>query len=148
MFVEQRAGGSQGSSNLLVQLVLHRLCDNEQTLFTPSSLVGCQGCCKLSFLPSFGVYGPSVQCSSIVLYIQCNPVYKLDLRLTPGNTSEYTMSQIGCKQVNKPNKPLEVSCCMPRVTRAMYRYAIDCMWCVPQWLCKLSQWAARAAIRH
>ena len=24
-----------------------------QTLFHPFSLVGCQGCCKLSFLPSF-----------------------------------------------------------------------------------------------
>jgi len=52
MFVEQRAGGSQGSSVWLVQLVLHRLCSNEQTLFHPFSLVGCQGCCKLSFLPS------------------------------------------------------------------------------------------------
>ena len=51
MFVEQRAGGSQGSSVWLVQLVLHRLCGNEQTLFHPFSLVGCQGCCKLSFLP-------------------------------------------------------------------------------------------------
>ena len=53
MCVEQRAGGSQGSSVWLVQLVLHRLCSNEQTLFHPFSLVGCQGCCKLSFLPSF-----------------------------------------------------------------------------------------------
>ena len=52
MFVEQRAGGSQGSSVWLVQLVLHRLCSNEQTLFHPFSLVGCQGCCRLSFLPS------------------------------------------------------------------------------------------------
>ena len=51
MCVEQRAGGSQGSSVWLVQLVLHRLCSNEQTLFHPFSLVGCQGCCKLSFLP-------------------------------------------------------------------------------------------------
>ena len=51
MFVEQRAGGSQGSSVWLVQLVLHRLYSNEQTLFHPFSLVGCQGCCKLSFLP-------------------------------------------------------------------------------------------------
>ena len=50
MFVEQRPGGSQGSSVWLVQLVLHRLCSNEQTLFHPFSLVGCQGCCKLSFL--------------------------------------------------------------------------------------------------
>ena len=54
MFVGQRAGGSQGSSVWLVQLVLHRLCSNEQTLFHPFSLVGCQGCCKLSF-PSFPV---------------------------------------------------------------------------------------------
>ena len=46
MFVEQRAGGSQGSSVWLVQLVLQRVCSNEQTLFHPSSLVGCQGCCK------------------------------------------------------------------------------------------------------
>ena len=53
MFVEQRAGGSQGSSVWLVQLVLHRLCSNEQTLFHPFSLVGCQGCCKLSFLLSY-----------------------------------------------------------------------------------------------
>ena len=52
MFVEQRAGGSQGSSVWLVQLVLHSLCSNEQTLFHPFSLVGCQGCYKLSFLPS------------------------------------------------------------------------------------------------
>ena len=52
MFVEQRPGDSQGSSVWLVQLVLHRLCNNEQTLFHPFSLVGCQGCCKLSFLPS------------------------------------------------------------------------------------------------
>ena len=52
MFVEQRAGGSQGSSVWLVQLVLHALCSNKQTLFHPFSLVGCQGCCKLSFLPS------------------------------------------------------------------------------------------------
>ena len=51
MFVEQRAGGSQGSSVWLVQLVLHRLCSNAQTLFHPFSLVGCQGCCKVSFLP-------------------------------------------------------------------------------------------------
>ena len=50
MFVEQRPSGSQGSSVWLVQLVLHRLCSNEQTLFHPFSLVGCQGCCKLSFL--------------------------------------------------------------------------------------------------
>ena len=50
-FVEQRAGGSQGSSVWLVQLVLHRLCSNEQTLLHPFSLAGCQGCCKLSFLP-------------------------------------------------------------------------------------------------
>ena len=50
MFVEQRAGGSQDSSDWLVQLVLHSL--NEETLFHPFSLVGCQGCCKLSFLPS------------------------------------------------------------------------------------------------
>ena len=45
MCVEQRAG-SQGSSVWLVQhklqLVLHRLCSNEQTLFHPFSLVGCQ----------------------------------------------------------------------------------------------------------
>ena len=40
MFVEQRAGGSQGSSIWLVQLVLHRLCSNQQTLFHPFSLVG------------------------------------------------------------------------------------------------------------
>ena len=30
MFVAQRADGSQGSSVWLVQLVLHRLCSNEQ----------------------------------------------------------------------------------------------------------------------
>ena len=53
MFVEQCPGGSQGSSVWLVQLVLHRLCSNEQTLFHPFSLVGCHGCCKLSFLPSY-----------------------------------------------------------------------------------------------
>ena len=52
MYVEQLASGSQGSSVWLVQLVLRRLCSNEQTLFHPFSLVGCQGCCKLSFLPS------------------------------------------------------------------------------------------------
>ena len=44
MFVEQRANGSQGPTVWLVQLVLHRLCSNEQTLFHPFSLVGCQGC--------------------------------------------------------------------------------------------------------
>ena len=27
--------------------------NDRQTLFHPFSLVGCQGCCKLSFLPSF-----------------------------------------------------------------------------------------------
>ena len=53
MFAEQRAGGSQGSSVWLVQLVLHRVCSNEQMLFHPFSLVGCQGCCKLPFLPSY-----------------------------------------------------------------------------------------------
>ena len=63
MFVEQRAGGSQGSSAWLVQLVLHRLCSNEQTLFHPFSLVGCQGCCKLSILPvnARGLYAPVVR---------------------------------------------------------------------------------------
>ena len=61
MFVEQRAGGSQGSSVWLVQLVLHRLCSNEQTLFHPFSLVGCQGCCKLSFLPSLSHQIPTTE---------------------------------------------------------------------------------------
>ena len=60
MFVEQRAGGSQGSSVWLVQLVLHRLCSNEQTLFHTFSLVGCQGCCKLSFIPSLSMM-PTVE---------------------------------------------------------------------------------------
>ena len=46
MFVEQRAGGSQGSSIWLVQLVLRRLCSNEQTPFHPFGLVGCQGVVK------------------------------------------------------------------------------------------------------
>ena len=56
MFVEQRLGGSQGSSVWLVQLVLHSLCSNEQTLFHPFSLVGRLGCCKLSFLPFLPSY--------------------------------------------------------------------------------------------
>ena len=38
MFVEQRAGGSQGSSVWLVQLVLHRLCSNEQNAIPPIQL--------------------------------------------------------------------------------------------------------------
>ena len=59
MFVEQRAGDSQGSSVWLVQHVLHRQCSNEQTLFHPFSLVGCQGCCKLSFLPSSPTFAAS-----------------------------------------------------------------------------------------
>ena len=54
-FVEQRAGGSQGSSVWLVQHVLHRLCSNEQTLFHPFSLVGCLGCCELSFFLSIAL---------------------------------------------------------------------------------------------
>ena len=32
--------------------------DDRQTLFHPFSLVGCQGCCKLSFLPSLMVLVP------------------------------------------------------------------------------------------
>ena len=43
VLVEQRFGGSQGSSVWLVQHMLHRLCSNEQTLFHPFSLVGCKG---------------------------------------------------------------------------------------------------------
>ena len=34
-----------------LQLPCHA--DDRQTLFHPFSLVGCQGCCKVSFLPSF-----------------------------------------------------------------------------------------------
>ena len=64
MFVEQRAGGSQGSSVWSVQLVLHRVCSNEQTLFHPFSLVDCQGCCKLSFLTSFS--GATVSNDSVL----------------------------------------------------------------------------------
>ena len=69
MFVELRAGGSQGSSVWLVQLVLHSLCSTEQTLFHPFSLVGCQGCCKLSF-PSFPLIAQLMQMpeSNIVIF--------------------------------------------------------------------------------
>ena len=46
----------QDADGTMQCLVWHRLCSNELTLFHPFSLsafsLGCQGCCKLSFVPS------------------------------------------------------------------------------------------------